>query len=490
MKLDNLLSPWVQENLPSIAIESIENDSRQVTKNALFLAYPGAATDGRQYIKQAIDAGAVAVAYESMDGFKPAENGKIVFLPIENLASKMLGLAQRFYPIDESELLVTGVTGTNGKTTIAYVLAQAYERLNGHAAYIGTLGEGRVNQLNRLANTTPDSLVLQKLFHRYQHQGIRHVAMETSSHALSQQRVAGVKYHQAIFTNLTQDHLDYHKTMAEYATAKAKLFAFPSLKYAIINYDDPYANLMAEKIPVGCQLITYGLHPKADIHALDMHTHQQGMSFNITSPWGKFCLQTVLIGQFNLYNILSVFASLVSAGYDAAEVVEVIRHLQPSPGRMELISHQPQIIVDFAHSPDALGNVLKTVRQLSQGKIIVVFGCGGERDYGKRPIMGEVASRFADHIIITSDNPRTEDPETIMSAIAAGVPATQSMEKISDRRLAIKKAIDMADFDDVILVAGKGHEVSQIIGTKSYPFSDQLVIKELIKDTITSHNKG
>lgn len=480
MKLDILLSPWINQKLPEIEIHSIENDSRHVSKQALFLAYPGSATDGRHYIQKAIDAGAVAIAFESNDGFVVPNNGNVIFVPIENLTEKMLGIAQRFYPVDESMLKVTGVTGTNGKTTIAYLLAQAHECLNGHAAYIGTLGEGRVPHLNRLANTTPDSLVLQKLFHTYQGEDIHQIAMETSSHALAQHRVEGVKFKQAIFTNLTQDHLDYHKTMEDYAAAKAKLFAFPSLQHAIINYDDPYASLMAEQIPKGCQLITYGLHPKADIHALDMHTHPQGMSFNISSPWGRYCLQTNLIGQFNLYNILSVFASLVSTGYDAEKVVDVIRHLNPSPGRMELVTHQPQIIVDFAHSPDALSNVLKTIRQLTQGKVIVVFGCGGERDYGKRPIMGEVASQFADHIIITTDNPRTEDPEAIMAAIEIGVPAEQSKELIIDRRLAIEKAIELASHEDIVLIAGKGHEDYQIIGTKSYPFSDQQVVKDIL----------
>lgn len=488
MKLDNLLSPWTKQTLPSVDIHSIENDSRHVGKNALFLAYPGAATDGRQYISQAIDSGAVAIAYESKDGFVPPQTQEAIFIPLESLAETMMGLAQRFYPVNDSELSITGVTGTNGKTTIAYVLAQAYEKLNGNSAYIGTLGQGQVHQLKRLSNTTPDCLVLQKLFHHYQSKGIQHIIMEASSHALAQHRVAGVKFKQAIFTNLTQDHLDYHKTMADYAAAKAKLFAFPSLEYAIINYDDPYAKLMAEQIPAGCELLTYGLHPKADIHAVDMHTHQQGMSFNISTPWGLFCLQTVLIGQFNLYNILSVFTGLVCSGYKPDMVADVIRHLQPSPGRMEMVAHKPQIIVDFAHSPDALNNVLKTIRQLSHGKVIVVFGCGGERDFGKRPYMGEIASQYADHIIITNDNPRTEDPEAIMAAIDSGIPASQSKEMISDRRLAIQKAIELANDDDVILVAGKGHETNQIIGTKTYPFSDQQVIRSLLKESV-SFNK-
>ncbi len=486
MKLNSLLSPWVKLELPELTIRSIENDSRRVSEDTLFLAYPGSATDGRQFIQQAINSGAAAIAFEASDGFIAPQSDKVFFIPINNLASKMLDMAQQFYPIKESELTITGVTGTNGKTTIAYLLAQAHERLNGRAAYIGTLGEGRVNHLNSLANTTPDSLALQKLFHRYQGEGIQQVAMETSSHALVQKRVDGVKFNQAIFTNLTQDHLDYHKTMAEYAAAKTKLFAFPSLQYAIINYDDPYALLMAEQIPERCQLFTYGLHPKADIHALDMNTHQQGMSFNISSPWGNFCLQTILIGQFNLYNILSVFTSLICAGYSADKVVEVIRDLKPSPGRMELVAHQPQVIVDFAHSPDALSNVLKTIRQLSQGRVFVVFGCGGERDTSKRPIMGQVASQFADHIIITSDNPRTEDPEIIMAAIDAGISPDKSKEMIIDRRLAIEKAIELASAEDVILVAGKGHEDYQIIGTKSYPFSDQQVIQSIFNKSRAS----
>ncbi|MCC5792483.1 MAG: UDP-N-acetylmuramoyl-L-alanyl-D-glutamate--2,6-diaminopimelate ligase [Legionellaceae bacterium] len=483
MNLDELLSPFTPQALPSLKLGDICNDSRDVTAGSLFLAYPGLSADGRHYIEQAFDQGAAAVVYEA-DNLPdtvglPADK---LCIALENLSGKLPQIAQRFYQHPQKKLALTGVTGTNGKTTIAWLLAQAHQLLGVPSAYIGTLGEGSIGRIQALQNTTPDALCLQKLFYQYQQAGIRQVAMEVSSHALDQGRVSGLAFQQAIFTNLTHDHLDYHHSFERYAQAKAKLFAVDSLEYAIINQDDPAAEGMLKHAPATCKVYRYGFHQKADVHALDMHVDQNGILANIKSPWGNFSIQMALIGQFNLYNAMAVFTSLVLSGYRPEHVIRVLRQLQASPGRMEIVAHQPLAIVDFAHSPDALQNVLSTLKQFKKGRLLLVFGCGGERDKAKRPLMGAVAARFADQMIITSDNPRHEEPEHIMDEIAAGIPPEGKVLRICDRRKAIITALDMANSTDTVLIAGKGHEAYQWIGDQKTVFSDQDVVRQWLAD--------
>jgi len=482
MNIRELLSPWLTDVLPDMTITGLQNDSRQVKPGDLFFAYPGAAADGRLFISQACSGGAVAILYESEHLLDPISSN-IPCIPITKLSEKIASIASRFYGHPSKTLSITGVTGTNGKTTIAFQLAEAYELLGKKSAYIGTLGQGAVGALQSLANTTPDALCLQASLFHYQQQGIKEVCMEVSSHALCQHRVDDIDFTKAIFTNLSHEHLDYHQTMQAYAKAKASLFATPSLQFAIINHDDAYHEVMLKPMSAGCKILTYGLKEGADVRATDWQLSLSHSELEIASPWGRHRIRVNLLGQFNLYNTLAVFTSLLADGLPVNEVIEVMGQLKPSPGRMEVVTRKPYVIVDYAHTPDALENVLSTLLQLKRGRLGVVFGCGGDRDKGKRPMMGQIASQYADFVIITSDNPRSEDPLTIMDDIAEGLLPTTKAMKMVGRREAIKTAIDMAGEQDIILVAGKGHEDYQLIGKERLVFSDKDVVCELVKNS-------
>lgn len=483
MKISELLKPWTDVSLVDCDITGLHNDSRHIQPGFLFFAYPGALTDGRLYITQALSAGANAILYEPDNWpencLLPDEG--IPLIAMRGLAQNLAAIASRFYGEPAKKIGVTAVTGTNGKTTIAWQLAQAHDLLLTKAAYIGTLGQGRVNALQTQANTTPDALCLQNLLFTYQKQGIKQVNMEVSSHALAQQRVDNIDFQQAIFTNLTLDHLDFHHTMDAYATAKSLLFTRPSLKWAIVNLDDNYAQHMIAAMHKSCELITYGMNDRCMVRALSWNVTMQGTVIDVDSPWGKHSLTIKALGFFNIYNALAVFASLLAHGYPVDRVLAVMPLLQGAPGRMEVVSQQPCVIVDYAHTPDALENVLLTLNKVKKGRILVVFGCGGDRDKTKRPVMGSIASRHSDVAIITSDNPRTEDPFQIMNDIKQGLLATDSnVHMIADRKEAIEKAISLANQDDIILVAGKGHEAYQEIGRERFSFSDQAVIGDLV----------
>lgn len=474
MKLTELLKPWITEKLPNVDITGLCHDSRLVTEGCLFLAYPGSAVDGRLFIEEAAEKGARAVLYEEkhLPPTLPLSN-KVPCLGCNALAEKVAAIAARFYDDSSSRLNITGVTGTNGKTTIAFQLAKAYALLKKKAAYIGTLGQGPADTLGPLLNTTPDALCLQKLFREYSLSDIQYVAMEVSSHALTQGRVDEIHFNQAIFTNLTHDHLDYHQTMQAYAEAKALLFAYPALQCAIINYDDAYGELMRKPISSSCQTLTYGLKPGADVQAVEWHMDLSGTTITVESPWGQLSLHVKSLGQFNVYNSLAVLTSLLANDIPVNSVINVMSELPAAPGRLEVVREKPLVVVDYAHTPDALENVLKTLKSLNHGRLWVVFGCGGDRDKTKRPKMGSIASRYADQVIITSDNPRSEIPETIIEEIDTGlIPGAVSF-KITDRRTAILFALKHATSEDIVLVAGKGHEEYQQIGQERHHFSDK-----------------
>lgn len=482
MKLSELLTSHATVALPDRDIHSLENDSRKVQPGCLFFAYPGAIADGRLFLQQATQAGAAAVVFEPQNLPEKCQFPKdIPCIPVLNLSQQLAAIANRFYHYPSQTLSVTGVTGTNGKTTIAYQLAQAYGLLGQKAAYIGTLGHGDVSKLYPLTNTTPDALSLQQFLSAYQQSGVKQVCMEVSSHALTQGRVDHIDFTQAIYTNLSHEHLDYHLTMQAYAAAKANLFRVPSLKWAIINHDDSYGSVMLEKLPTGCQKLTYGLHNGSDVQALDWRTSMGGSQMTIVSPWGQHQVRVNLLGTFNIYNSLAVFASLLADGIALKDVVEVMDKLEASPGRMEVVSQAPCVIVDYAHTPDALENVLSTLQQLKKGRLGIVFGCGGDRDKTKRPMMGRIASEHADFVIVTSDNPRTEDPTQIISDVVAGLLPTTKVLKIVDREAAILRGLNMIDAHDILLIAGKGHEAYQQIGTDRFAFSDQEIVHKLLK---------
>lgn len=479
MKLAELLSDWTRESLPDCEVRGLENNSRQVKPGDLFCAYPGALADGRLFISQAVHAGASAVLYEPNALPEGCLSSKIPCIPIDDLSRQLGPIANRFYQSPSKALFVTGITGTNGKTTIAYLLAQAYTHLARPSAYIGTLGEGMLGALHELPNTTPDALCLQKLLSGYQTSGVQAVCMEVSSHALSQNRVDSIEFDQAIYTNLSHEHLDFHQTMAAYAEAKASLFSKQSLKTAIVNQDDAYVQRMVSKLPRTCEKLTYGLHTECDVQGRKWRLESRGSEFEVDSLWGTHQVRNNLPGLFNIYNSLAVMTCLFSQGFSAESVISTLSKLQTVPGRMEVVIEEPCTIVDFAHTPDALENLLSTLDKLKQGRLLVVFGCGGDRDKEKRPIMGRIAGDYADILIITSDNPRTEDPLTILSEIEQGVEASRARYKIVDRKTAIEKAISLAEPDDVIVIAGKGHETDQQIGHERFAFSDQAVVRSL-----------
>lgn len=482
MKLHNLLSPWLQQLPKDCDISGITHDSRTVRPGDLFLAFPGHQVDGRRYMQQAIDNGACAILYEAEHDsetlLKNVYSKSAILIPFIGLEKHLAKLAARFYGQPAQHMQLIGVTGTNGKTTIAYQLAQAFTLLHKSAVYIGTLGHGKTNQLQTLHNTTPDGLILQGLLHDYVMQGVQQVCMEVSSHALAQQRVAEIPFQQAIFTNLTHDHLDYHQTMEAYAEAKAKLFATHSLRHAIINQDDPYSKLMQQSVPSSCEIYTYGIEKTAMIQAYDCQVSLQGTRICMHTPWGDQSIEIHALGYFNIYNALAIFTSLAVAGYEISEIIRIMAALKPAPGRMEVVSKAPTVIVDYAHTPDALENVLRTLKPLKQGKLLVVFGCGGDRDRLKRPIMGKIAVDYADHVVITSDNPRHEEPLQIVEDILHGIETSQmyKVKTIIDREPAIKYALASAAANDIVLIAGKGHESYQQIGDAILPFSDQSIV--------------
>lgn len=478
MKLSQLLKPWISESIYDCEITGVQNDSRQIQAGDLFIAYPGAKVDGRAFIEQAIAAGAAAIAYDPLH--YDAASISIPKVPIAHLAEHLGQIAQRFYNNPSAALNVVGVTGTNGKTTIAYQLAQAHSLLGNKAAYIGTLGQGEVHDLKLLENTTPDALNIQKLLHYYKQQGIKQVFMEVSSHALTQHRVDGVEFDQAIFTNLTLDHLDYHLTMQAYSEAKALLFARPELQFAILNQDDPYLQVMSQVIKPQVKQLTYGMHEGADVRVNYWHMDISGTQVDVESPWGQHQWTINALGQFNIYNSLAIYVSLLASGYPAEKVIEVLAQLKSAPGRMEIVAQSPYVLVDYAHTPDALENVLMTLNQLKKGHLWVVFGCGGDRDKSKRPIMGKVASLYADKVVITSDNPRSEQPDQIIEEIGQGVLEERMVTKIVQREEAISYALSSAGENDIVLIAGKGHEAYQQIGSVKHAFSDQQVIRSFV----------
>ncbi len=481
MRLFSLLAPFL-EVMPQgddLEISGLKNDSRQVVRGDLFIAYPGAVTDGRQYIEQAIEAGAIAIVYEPQ-GYSPRakDAANIPLIALSNLNEHLAAIASRFYNDPSKKLYITGVTGTNGKTTIAYQLAQAYALLGHRASYVGTLGYGEVQSLKPLLNTTPDALCLQTLLQDNVAAGIQYSCMEVSSHALSLGRVDDIDFTQAIYTNLSLDHLDFHQTMDAYALAKAALFSKPTLQAAIINQDDSHSELMQQQVPSTCRTLLYGLDDKADVRALSWTFSLSGSSVDVVSPWGKHTLHLQSLGRFNIYNSLAVFASLMVSEVASVEVVSaVMSQLKPSPGRMEIVAQKPCVIVDYAHTPDALENVLLTLVELKPRQLWVVFGCGGDRDRTKRPIMGRIASQYADAVVLTNDNPRSEEPELILQEIRQGMPIDYPAQIIPDRREAIHYALSHAGEQDIILIAGKGHEDYQIIGRQKFAFSDQDIVK-------------
>ncbi len=457
---------------------TLQTDSRLIGPGDGFIAWPGAATDGRAHVADALVRGATACLVEQagVDAFA-FEGDHIAALPGLKAATGPIAAEWFSHPADRLDVLA--VTGTNGKTSTAWWLADALNRLAGKGcAVVGTLGMGRPPALAYTGMTTPDPVRLQRAFAQFADEGLAACAIEASSIGIAERRLDGTRMRVAVFTNFTQDHLDYHGSMADYWLAKRELFGWSGLQAAVVNVDDPAgAQLHAELGGTALDLWSIALDAGARLVARDVALGEQGLRFTVVEGAAQQALQTRVIGQYNILNLLGVLATLRSLGVPLADAVDACSHLQPVPGRMQRLvaPGQPLVAVDYAHTPDALDKALRALRPLAAergGRLWCVFGCGGDRDAGKRPLMGAVAQQQADQVLVTSDNPRSEDPATIIHQILQGTIAGASVQPEPDRAAAIAAAIGQADAMDVVLIAGKGHEDTQETAGVRLPFSD------------------
>ena len=462
----------------ALPVTGLALDSRKVHSGDLFLAYPGESGDGRDYIDQAIAAGAIAVLAEQ--GLARTELA-VPTIQITNLRAAVSRIAGSFYDEPSAALTVIGVTGTNGKTSCTQLLGQALRLAGQNCGVIGTLGNSLDGSVGSGSLTTPDPIALQRQFASWRAQHIANVALEVSSHGLVQGRVNGVSFRGAVFTNLTRDHLDFHGSMENYGAAKAALFDFAGLEFAVLNNDDPFGAALAEKLRVRLpQVITYGFDQRAAVYVRSAEYRPDGVKAQIHTPWGEIAVRSYLLGDFNLANLLAVIAVLGQLGIDASTIEALVPQLHPIAGRMECVRANAdiEVVVDYAHTPDALEHALQALRRHCEGQLWCVFGCGGDRDKGKRPLMGAVAERLADRVVLTSDNPRSENPAAIIAEIQAGLRQPAAIE--INREYAIQFAIANAKPGDIVLLAGKGHEDYQLIGSEVRAFSDSTVARALL----------
>ncbi len=488
-----------------IKINNLVTDSRMVKPGDTFLAYAGDKSDAREFIPQAIAAGANAVLWERQHGFVWNPAWQIPNLPIAKLKAKAGMIASQIYGQPSQKLWLVGITGTNGKTSCSHWIAQAMTALGRKTAVIGTLGNGFPGALKSTTNTTPDAVLLQQEIADFLQHGAECVAMEVSSHGIEQERINGAAFAAALFTNLSRDHLDYHGSMKEYAAVKARLFFWPGLKYAVLNLDDVMGIELSQRLAgMPMQIIGYRFEEPgigngdsgktSVVQGSNLKSGIGGLEFDITFKNEREKFKTEVVGRFNASNLLAVLAVLLASGIKLADAVQAVQQVRPIAGRMERLGggDQPLVVVDYAHTPDALEKVLTTLREVLRSsesnqetktrnsKLVCVFGCGGERDRGKRPLLGQVASRLADEVIITSDNPRSENPRDIINEIAATTDTNYHIEE--DRAAAIYRAIHDARQGDVVLIAGKGHEVYQEIGKHKFPFNDSEVARQVLQD--------
>ena len=455
----------------------ITADSRRVEPGVAFAALPGLHADGRRFVPDAIARGASAVFWEAQ-GFAWDTKWRAPNVGVEALQARLGQIADFIYGSPSQDLWLAGVTGTNGKTSCALWIAQALDACGRRAGVLGTLGNGLVGALAPASHTTPDVTVLHELLRQFAAAGAKAVAMEVSSHGLDQGRVNGARFDVALFTNLTRDHLDYHGTMAAYGAAKARLFAWPGLSTAVINADDPFGQSLVDAARGrGQRVLTYSL-TNGDIVAHGLTTDRRGIHLDIGTPWGRASLFAPVVGVFNAQNLLGVLGVLLAGDVPLADAVAALATLTPPPGRMQRLGgdDRPLVVVDYAHTPDALEQALVALKPavVEGGQLICVFGCGGDRDPGKRAEMGRVAAAHAYRVVVTSDNPRGEDPAEIASAVVKGIrdAGNHHWNVELDRRAAIGYAVASAHVGDVVLVAGKGHETYQERAGVRTPFSD------------------
>ena len=479
--LATLLEGWC--NLApgqDVAVGGLALDSRRVEVGDVFCAVQGTRTHGLEHVDEALARGAVAVLSD-----RPAEllpDVPLIVLP--GLAAELGPIAARFHGDPSRRMTVIGVTGTDGKTSVSHFIAQALDQDSVNAGLIGTLGYGLVGRLKRHGHTTPDALSLQAALAELVQDGARWVVMEASSHGLEQGRLNGVAFDQAVLTQLARDHLDYHGTLEAYAAAKRRLFVWPGLDYAILNLDDDFGCALAGDLEPAPHLLGYTLlersAPGVEVVAgRDLQLNPQGFSMRVATPWGESHVESALYGRFNAANLLAALASLLGLGASLPDAVEQLRHVRAVPGRMERFHAEgrPVAVVDYAHTPGALEAALLAVREHGAQRVHCVFGAGGDRDRGKRPLMGAAAERYADALIITDDNPRGEDPAAIVDDIRAGLRAPQAAQVAHDRAQAIRQALDGAAAGDVVLIAGKGHETEQVGAQSVRHHSDRETVR-------------
>lgn len=469
------LNQLLPEAASSVLIRELTLDSRKVRPGDLFLAVPGTQQDGRVHISDAIARGAAAVAYEA-EGAAVMTAHSAELVPLKGLAGQLSAIAGRFYGEPSRALHLIGITGTNGKTSVSQLLAQALDLLGERCGIVGTLGNGFYGALELGRHTTPDPIGVQATLADMKNVGARAVAMEVSSHGLHQGRVAALAFDVAVFTNLSRDHLDYHGSMQAYGAAKAELFAWDGLRCRVINLDDAFGRELAAA-EHDSRLISYSLiDSDAYLYCRDARFDEQGVRATLVTPRGEGSLRSSLLGRFNLSNLLAVVGTLLGMDYPLDEILQLLPQLQGPVGRMQRLGgvKQPLVVVDYAHTPDALEKVLEALRPHAKGRLLCLFGCGGDRDSGKRPLMAAVVERLADGVLVTDDNPRTETPEQIFRDIRAGFAKPESVQFVHGRGQAIAQLIAAAAADDVLVLAGKGHEDYQEINGERQPFSDLL----------------
>lgn len=467
------LNQLLPEAASAMLIRELTLDSRKVRPGDLFLAVPGTQQDGRLHIADAIARGAAAVAYEA-EGALAMTASSAELVAIKGLAGQLSAIAGRFYGEPSRGLHLVGITGTNGKTSVSQLLAQALDLLGERCGIVGTLGNGFYNALALGRHTTPDPIGVQATLADLKNAGARAVAMEVSSHGLHQGRVAALAFDVAVFTNLSRDHLDYHGSMEAYSAAKAALFAWAGLRCRVLNLDDAFGRQLA-LAEQESRLISYSLEDaSAYLYCRDAQFDENGVRAKLVTPRGEGSLRSSLLGRFNLSNLLAVVGVLLGMDYPLDEILKVLPQLQGPIGRMQRLGgvRQPLVVVDYAHTPDALEKVLEALRPHVKGRLLCLFGCGGDRDSGKRPLMAAVVERLADGVLVTDDNPRTETPEQIFRDIRAGFAAPESVQFVHGRGQAIAQLIASASADDVLVLAGKGHEDYQEINGERQPFSD------------------
>jgi UDP-N-acetylmuramoyl-L-alanyl-D-glutamate--2,6-diaminopimelate ligase len=479
MKLSEIMKNIEYEFLQGqdINITDIVYDSRKTVKGSLFICISGFVTKGFDYIEEAIKNGATAIIVEKA----MALSDDIAIIKVADARYAMAIASANFYHRPSRNINIIGVTGTNGKTTTTFLIGYILKECKHKVGIIGTIENYIGDKVLKSERTTPESLDLQRLFNSMVNENIDDVVMEVSSHSLVLNRVVGCEFEVGIFTNLTQDHLDFHKTMENYRQAKARLFKM--CKKGVINIDDPAAKYIADM--ASCDIITFGIENKADFRAKNVKLSSTGVNFDITIDNEDVNFTVNIPGRFSVYNALGAIAACYSMGISVNIIKEGLKNAKGVLGRCQAIQSKQgfSVVVDYAHTPDGLENIITAVNEFTLGRTIVVFGCGGDRDKTKRPIMGEIAGKLSDFCIITSDNPRSEEPEGILTDIETGILKTQCPYlKIVDRKMAIKYALDMAQKDDVIIVAGKGHENYQIFKDRTIHFDDVEIVKNFLQE--------